>query len=86
MSLGNRLTLYLLIAVVVVSGLDVYLSLRRTRTNLLFDVHRELSSISRTLRITLEKAGDDTPERYFANLGPEITSSLVNLYTVSQHV
>ena len=74
MSLGNRLTVYLLLAVLIITGLDLYFSLRRTRANLLFDVHRELSSISRTLRVTLEKAGDDTPERYFADIGPEVSS------------
>jgi two-component system, NtrC family, sensor kinase len=74
MSLGNRLTLYLLVVVVVVTGLDMYLSLRRTRANLVLDVHRELSSIARTLRVTLEKAGDDAPERYFAALAPEVSS------------
>jgi signal transduction histidine kinase len=41
---------------------------------LLDDVHRELSSISRTLRVTLEKAGDDLPERYFTDIGPEVSS------------
>jgi signal transduction histidine kinase len=74
MSLGNRLTVYLLVAVLIVTGLDLYFSLRRTRADLLLDVHRELSSISRTLRVTLEKAGDDTPERYFADIGPEVSS------------
>lgn len=74
MGLGNRLTLYLLIVVVVVTGLDIYLSLRRTRANLIRDVHRELSSIGRTLRVALEKAGDDAPERYFAEIAPEVSS------------
>jgi signal transduction histidine kinase len=74
MSLGSRLTLYLLLAVVIVTGFDLYFSLRRTRANLLLDVHRELSSIARTLRVTLEKAGDDEPERYFADLAPEVSS------------
>jgi len=74
MSLGNRLTLYLLVTVVVITGLDLYLSLRRTRADLLFDVHRELSSIARTLRVTLEKAGDDAPERYFADIATEVSS------------
>lgn len=74
MSLGNRLTLYLLLVVVVITGLDLYFSLRRMRANLLLDVHRELSSIGRTLRVTLEKAGDDMPERYFADIAPEVSS------------
>ena len=74
MTLGNRLTVYLLLVVLMTTGLDLYLSLRRTRADLLIDVHRELSSISRTLRVTLEKAGDDAPERYFADIGPEVSS------------
>src|SRR5690349_9009229 len=74
LTLGNRLTLYLLVVVVAVTGLDLFLSLRRTRADLLLDVHRELSSISRTLRVTLEKAGDDAPERYYAHLAPEVSS------------
>lgn len=82
MSLGNRLTLSLLIVVVAVTALDVYLSLRRTRADLVLDVHRELSSIARTLRVTLEKAGDDAPARYFAAIAPEV-SSFANILGVA---
>jgi hypothetical protein len=85
MSLGSRLTVYLLRAVLIVTGLDLFFSLRRTRADLLLDVHRELSSISRTLRVTLEKAGDDTPERYFADISPEV-SSFANILGVVCYV
>jgi signal transduction histidine kinase len=73
MSLGNKLTWYLLVGVLLVMGLDVYFSLQRTHTNLLNDVRREVASISRTLRVSLEKAGDDDPQRYFTQLAPEIS-------------
>src|SRR5215471_16451409 len=68
MSLGNKLTWYLLLGVLAVMGLDTYLSLERTRANLLGDVRREVAAISRTLWVTLEVSGDDDPERYFAKL------------------
>lgn len=73
MSLGNKLTWYLLIGVLAVMGLDVYFSLKRTRTNLLNDVRREVAAISHTLRVSLEKAGDDNPQRYFTQLAPEVS-------------
>src|SRR2546425_7225625 len=73
MSLGNKLTWYLLLGVLAISGLDVYLSLARTRVNLLDDLRREVAAISRTLRVTLEVSGDDAPERYFAQLAPGIS-------------
>ena len=73
MSLGNKLTWYLLAGVLIVMGLDVYFSLTRTHTNLLNDVRREVAAISRTLRVSLEKAGDDDPQRYFTQLAPEIS-------------
>ena len=73
MSLGNKLTWYLLAGVLLVMGLDVYFSLTRTHTNLLNDVRREVAAISRTLRVSLEKAGDDDPQRYFTQLAPEIS-------------
>ncbi|HEV8711609.1 MAG TPA: ATP-binding protein, partial [Candidatus Binatia bacterium] len=73
MSLGNKLTWYLLVGVLAVTGLDVYLSLTRTRANLLDDLRREVAAISRTLRVTLEVSGDDEPERYFAQLAPGIS-------------
>lgn len=43
MSLGNKLTWYLLIGVLAVMGLDVYLSLKRTQANLLNDLRREVA-------------------------------------------
>ena len=73
MSLGNKLTWYLLLGVLAVIGLDVYLSLARTRANLLDDLRREVAAISRTLWVTLEVSGDDEPERYFAQLAPGIS-------------
>ncbi len=73
MSLGNKLTWYLLLGVLTVTGLDVYLSLTRTRANLLDDLRREVAAISRTLRVSLETAGDDVPDRYFAQLAPGIS-------------
>jgi methyl-accepting chemotaxis protein len=73
MSLGHRLTWYLLIGVLAISGLDVYFSLRRTRANLLIDVWREVDAISRTLRISLEKVSNQQPERYFPELAAEIS-------------
>lgn len=73
MSLGNKLTWYLLLGVLAVMGLDVYFSLNRTYRNLLVDVWREVDAISRTLRISLEKIGEDHPERYFTQLAAEIS-------------
>lgn len=72
MSLGNKLTWYLLLGVLAVTGLDMYLSLKRTRANLLEDLRREVAAICRTLRVSLERAGDDAPERYFTQLAPGI--------------
>lgn len=74
MSLGNKLTWYLLVGVLMVTGLDMYFSLKRTHANLLRDVWREVDAISRTLRVSLEKTGNDQPERYFAQLAPEVSS------------
>src|SRR5215510_6208283 len=81
MSLGNKLTWYLLVGVLAVMGLDMYLSLERTRANLLDDLRREVAAISRTLWVTLEVSGDDAPERYFAQLAPGI-SGLENILGV----
>jgi len=74
MSLGNKLTWYLLLGVLAVTGLDVYFSLKRTYSNLLVDVWREVNAISRTLRISLEKIEGGRPERYFTRLATEISS------------
>jgi two-component system NtrC family sensor kinase len=73
MSLGNKLTWYLLIGVLAVTGLDTYLSFTRTRANLIEDLRAEVAAISRTLRVTLEMSGDDTPERYFDQLSGSIS-------------
>jgi len=74
MSLGNRLTVYLLLGVLAVTGLDIYFSLRRTRANLLKDTRQELASISHILRMTVEEAWVDAPEQYFATIAPEVSS------------
>ena len=49
MSLGNRLTWFLLVGVLVVTALDLFWSLTRTRANLIADLQREVAAISRTL-------------------------------------
>ena len=73
MSLGNKLTWYLLIGVLAATGIDLYLSLTRTQENLLDDLRREVAAISRTLQVTLAVSGDDAPERYFTQLAPGIS-------------
>jgi len=74
MSVGNKLTWFLLLGVLVVTGLDLYLSLQRTRANLLEDLRHEVAAISRTLQVTLDIAGDDAPWRYFDRLATSISS------------
>lgn len=73
MRLGTKLTIYLLFGVVVVLGLDVYLSLSHIRTTLLKDVHSDVASISRTLRVAMERAGETGPPDYFSQLAAEIS-------------
>jgi len=73
MSLGNKLTCYLLIGVLVAMGLDLYLSLERTRASLLIDLRSEVATISRTLQLALDTAGGNAPERYFARLAAGIS-------------
>ena len=68
MSLGNKLTCYLLVGVLLVMGLDLYLSVARTRDNLLIDLRSEVSTLSRTLQLALDTAGGDAPEQYFERL------------------
>jgi len=74
MSLGNKLTWYLLFGVLAVTGVDLFLTLKRTRENLLDDLRREVTAIGRTLQVTLAVSGDDAPERYFTQLAPGISS------------
>lgn len=74
MSVGNKLTWFLLLGVLVVTGLDLYLSLQRTRENLLEDLRHEVAAVSRTLQVTLDIAGDDAPWRYFDRLATSISS------------
>jgi hypothetical protein len=49
MSLGNKLTGYVLLGVPMVTGLDVYFSLTRTRAHSLDDLRREVAARRRTL-------------------------------------
>ena len=68
MSLGTKLTCYLLLGVLVVMGLDLYLSVKRIQTDLLHDVRREVAAISRTLHIAVTLIDrTDTPEQYFTS-------------------
>src|SRR5215510_15796175 len=82
MSLGHKLTAYLLFGVLAVVGLDAYLSLERTRENLLTDLRSEVATISRTLQLTLDTAGGDTPEQYFDRLTTGI-SGFENVFGVA---
>jgi signal transduction histidine kinase len=61
------------LGVLVVTGLDLYWSLARTRANLIADLRREVAAISRTLEVTLHISGDDTPWRYFDKLAAGIS-------------
>jgi two-component system, NtrC family, sensor kinase len=66
MSLGTKLTCYLLLGVLVVMGLELYLSVTRIQTDLLHNVRREVVAISRTLHLALTMIDrTDTPESYF---------------------
>jgi signal transduction histidine kinase len=68
MSLGTKLTGYLLLGVLVVMGLELYLSLKRIQADLLHDVRREVAAISRTLHIAVTLIyRTDTPEQYFTS-------------------
>ncbi len=74
MSVGSRLTRFLILGVLIVTGLDMLLSLQRTRETLLDELRHEVGAISHTLKVTLEIAGDDTPWRYFDHLAASISS------------
>src|SRR5256885_10171002 len=68
MSLGTKLTCYLLLGVLAVMGLDLYLIVKRTQTDLLHDVRREVAAISRTLHIALTLIDrTDSPGSYFTS-------------------
>ncbi len=73
MSLGNKLTCYLLLGALAVRGFELYLNLEHTRTNLLNDLRGEVAAISRTLQLSLDTAGGDAPERYFDRLAAGIS-------------
>jgi signal transduction histidine kinase len=68
MSLGNKLTVYLLLGVLAVTGLDVYLNLAFTQANLLADLRREIAAVSRTLRASLELTAQEGAEIDFLQL------------------
>src|SRR5919109_3535298 len=72
MSLGTKLTCYLLLGVLVVMGLDLYLSIKRIQANLLHGLHREVAAISRTLQVALVISSEDMPEQYFAPFGASL--------------
>src|SRR3989441_7596579 len=68
MSLGTKLTCYLLLGVLAVMGLDLYLIVKRTQTDLLHDVRREVAAISRTLHLALTLIDrTDSPGQYFTS-------------------
>ncbi len=68
MNLGTKLTCYLLLGVLVVMGLDLYLSVKRIQTDLLHDVRHEVAAISRTLHIAVTLIDrTDNPESYFTS-------------------
>lgn len=73
MSLGNKLTAYLLLGVLAVVGLDVYLSLKLTQAYLLTDLRRELAAVSRTLRVSLERTTTKRLEFDFAELADAVS-------------
>jgi signal transduction histidine kinase len=67
-SLGTKLTCYLLLGVLVVIGLDLYLSVKRIQADLLHDVRREVAAISRTLQLALTLIDrTDSPGQYFTS-------------------
>ena len=68
MSLGTKLTCYLLLGVLAVMGLELYLSVKRIQTDLLHDVRREVAAISRTLHLALTLIDrTDSPGQYFTS-------------------
>ena len=76
MSLGTKLTCYLLLGVLVVMGLDLYLSVKRIQTDLLHDVRREVAAMSRTLHLALtliDRTDSPGPVFYVLRRQPEST-------------
>jgi signal transduction histidine kinase len=72
MNLGTKLTCSLLLGVLVVMGLDLYLGVKRIQANLMHDLRREVSAISRTLQVALTITGADTPQQYFASFAASL--------------
>ncbi|NOT53376.1 MAG: HAMP domain-containing protein [Deltaproteobacteria bacterium] len=67
-SLGGKLIGYLLIGALALMGMDMYLSLERASDNLLTDFRSEVAAISRTVQLTLDTVGGETPEQHFDRL------------------
>lgn len=74
MSLGTKLTGYLLLGCLIIMGLDLYLNVQRVQTNLLHDLRREVVAISRTLHLALSITGTDTPQQYFAPFAASLSA------------
>jgi signal transduction histidine kinase len=72
MNLGTKLTCYLLLVVLVVMGLDLYLSVKRIQANLLHGLRREAAAISRMLQVALSMSSEDMPEQYFTPSGASL--------------
>lgn len=74
LSLGTRLTVYLLLGVLVVMGCGLCLSVTRLQSTMLQDVRREVAAISSTLHMALAITGADAPEQYFAAFASRLSS------------
>ncbi|HXG21135.1 MAG TPA: ATP-binding protein [Methylomirabilota bacterium] len=71
-SLGNKITIALLTAILVVMTLEGYFSFQRVRRSLLADIQREVASISRIVRATLESVGEAALSSRFEQLAPYV--------------
>jgi len=74
LSLGTRLTVYLLLGVLVVMGCGLFLGVKRLQSTMLQDVRREVAAISSTLQMALAITGADAPEQYFAAFASRLSS------------
>lgn len=72
-SLGTRLTVYLLLGVLGVMACGLFLSMQRLQSTMLHDVRREVAAISSTLHIALAIAGTDAPEQYFPAFASQLS-------------
>jgi signal transduction histidine kinase len=66
MNLGTKLICSLVLAFLVVMGLDLYLSGKRIQANLLYDLRREVATISRTLQMALNRGSEEMAEQAIA--------------------